>query len=254
MRVPLIVANWKMNKTNKEVSDFLAKLLANEEVISDIDVVICPSFVSLDSSKSLLAQSSVNIGAQNIYQEIEGAYTGEVSAEMITPFCSYVILGHSERRKYFKETYKEVRKKALLALDQNIKPIICVGEQLKDREKGIAEYVVRKQLEEALESFSKEVAQSLVIAYEPIWAIGTGKSDNPEESNLVCKQIRQFLIELFDDEAAKKMRILYGGSVIPENIISFIKMAEIDGALVGGASLDFEQFLKIIKLVKANYK
>ncbi len=253
-RIPLVVANWKMNKTNKEASDFLGKLLQNEEAISDIDVVVCPSFVSLDSSKSLLAQSSVKIGAQNIYQEPEGAYTGEVSAQMIAPFCDYVILGHSERRKYFGENYSQVRKKALLALDQDIKPIICVGEELKDREKVTAEYVVRKQLEEALESFSKEVAQSLVIAYEPIWAIGTGKPDNPEESNIVCKQIRQFLIELFDNEAAKKIRILYGGSATPENIVPFIKMAEIDGALVGGASLDFEQFLKIIKLVKANYK
>jgi len=253
-RIPLVVANWKMNKTNKEASDFLGKLLKNEEAISDIDVVVCPSFVSLDSSKSLLAQSSAKIGAQNIYQEPEGAYTGEVSAKMITAFCDYVILGHSERRKYFGETYSQVRKKALLALDQDIKPIICVGEELKDREKGLTEYVVRKQLEEALESFSKEVAKSLVIAYEPIWAIGTGKPDNPEESNSVCRQIRQFLSELFNDEVANKIRILYGGSITPKNIASFIKMVEIDGALIGGTSLDFNSFLEIIKLVKNNYK
>jgi triosephosphate isomerase len=253
-RISLIVANWKMNKTNKEASDFLGKLLKDEEAISDVEVVVCPSFVALDSSKSLLVQSSVKIGAQNIYQEPEGAYTGEVSAEMIAALCDYVILGHSERRKYFGETYQEVRKKALLALDQDIKPIVCVGEEIKDREKGLTEYVVRKQLEDALESFSKKVAQGLVIAYEPIWAIGTGKPDNPEESNLVCRQIRQFLSELFNDEVANKIRILYGGSVTPENIVPFIKMVEIDGALIGGTSLDFNSFLEIIKLVKNNYK
>jgi triosephosphate isomerase (TIM) len=253
-RTPLVVANWKMNKTSKEASSFLTELLANEEAISGVEVVICPSFVFLEKLKSLSAGSSIKVGAQNIFKEEKGAYTGEVSIPMVAPFCSYVILGHSERRKYFGEEYTDVRRKALLALDHGVRPIICIGENLKEREKGVTDYVVRRQLEEALESFSKEVAQSLVIAYEPIWAIGTGKADRPEDSNLACTEIRKFLAELFDSEIAQKVRILYGGSITQDNIISFIKMPEIDGALIGGTSLDIKVFLEIIKLVKANYQ
>ena len=254
MRTPLVVANWKMNKTNSEASDFFDRLTANEEAFSSIEIVICPSFVALERAKSLLNESVIKIGAQNIYKENKGPFTGEVAALMIAPFCSYVILGHSERRKYFNETYADVKQKVNLALNYNIKPIICVGEILEERGKNLAEQVVKKQLETAIGSLSKELVRNIVIAYEPIWAIGTGVSDQPEESNLICSEIRKFLIELFDNEISETIRILYGGSITTENIDSFVKMPEVDGALIGGTSLNIESFLKIIESVKSNFQ
>ena len=254
MRIPLVVANWKMNKTCDETSGFITKLKEKEGSFSGVEVVVCPSFAALEKSKSLLAASIIKIGAQNIYKKDKGAYTGEISASMIASFCSYVILGHSERRKYFHETYADINQKAILASNYGIRPIICVGENLEERDKNLTEYVVKKQLEAALSSLSKEIAKDIVVAYEPIWAIGTGVADQPEETNLVCDKIRNLLIELFDSETAEKVRILYGGSITVENISPFIKMPEIDGTLIGGTSLNLEAFIEVIKLVKANYK
>ena len=254
MKNPLVIANWKMNKTNKEASDFFNKLKENEESISDVEVVICPSFVAIRELNALKENSKIKIGAQNINKEEKGAFTGEVSVAMIDPFCDYVILGHSERRKYFNETYSNVKQKTILALNHQIKPIICVGENLEERGKDLTEYIIRKQLEIVLESLSKEIAREIVIAYEPVWAIGTGVADQPEETNLVCSQIKKFFTELFDSETAKNIRILYGGSVTVNNIASFIQMPGINGALIGGTSLEFEPFLEVVKIIKENNK
>lgn len=252
MQIPLVVGNWKMNKTNQEAYDFLSKLKENEDLLSSIDIVICPSFLALEKSRALLLDSKIHLGAQNIYKEEKGAFTGEISVLMIKPYCSYVILGHSERRKYFNETYADVKEKLRLALDYQIKPIICIGENLEERNKDLTEFVVRKQLEASLISLSKEVIKDIVIAYEPIWAIGTGIADQPEETNLVCNQIRKFLTEVYNKETADKVRILYGGSVTVENISSFTEMPGIDGFLIGGTSLNLIAFLEIIKLIKKN--
>jgi triosephosphate isomerase len=242
-----------MNKTNKEASIFIEGLSENKEAFSDIEVVICPSFVALEKLKGMIVESGILLGAQNVYQEEQGAFTGEVSCLMIEPFCSYVILGHSERRKYFNESNIDIRLKAILALNYNIKPIICVGESLEDRGNNLAAQVVKNQLEESLKSIAKEQVQNIVIAYEPVWAIGTGMSDNPEESNLICNEIRQVLSELFGKELSEQVRVLYGGSANPENVQSFIEMPDIDGFLIGGASLDLTKFLKIIEITKVNY-
>ena len=254
MRTPLVVANWKMNKTTSEAVDYLSKLKEKENLFSGVEVVICPSFVVLEKAKSLLEGSVIQLGAQNIYQEEQGAFTGEVSAAMIAPYCSYVILGHSERRKYFHETYLDVEQKIILALNHGIKPIICVGEDLEERNNNQTAEVVRTQLTQSLESLSGEQIKNIVIAYEPIWAIGTGLADQPEETNLVCHEIRQLLTELFNKETSEEVRILYGGSITQDNISSFIQMPEIDGALIGGTSLNVEAFIKIIEIVKEHYK
>lgn len=247
MRRPVIAGNWKMNKTigeSVELVNALKPLVADAEV----EIVVCPVFISLYEVAKALEGSNIGIGAQNMYFKDNGAYTGEVSPVFLKDMgIEYVILGHSERRQYFKEDDAEINKKTLAALNHGLKPILCVGETLDEREKGITFEVIRIQTEGCLAGMEGMDLQSLIIAYEPVWAIGTGKTATSEDANEVIGYIRKLLREILSDKVADQTRILYGGSVKSSNIKELMSMPEIDGALVGGASLEAIEFSKIAK-------
>lgn len=245
MRTPIIAGNWKMHKNVGESLETARKL---DELVADsaAEVVICAPFTSL-SALSALGLNKVKIGAQNMYFEDQGAYTGEISAAMLVDVgCEYVILGHSERREIFAESDELINKKVIKALESNLKPILCVGETLEERKAGETENIVVAQTTKALAGVTAEQLPKVVIAYEPIWAIGTGETSNGEDANKVIGSIRAALAKLYSQELAEEVRIQYGGSVKPENIAEFMEQAEIDGALVGGASLDAKDFVGII--------
>ena len=244
MRIPMIAGNWKMNTTVAEATALVKEMLPELEQIDNVDKVICPPFVSLAAVKELLKGSPVKLGAQNLYFEEKGAYTGEVSPLMLAELCQLVIIGHSERRQYFKETVELVDKKVQAALKVGLKPILCIGETLKENESGQTEAVLTRQL--GLTS-SQAYSAGLVLAYEPIWAIGTGKAASGEQANQTIGFIRQHVSKQHGQEIAQAVRILYGGSVTADNIAEFIKQPEIDGALVGGASLKASQFSSIVE-------
>ncbi|HBN96722.1 MAG TPA: triose-phosphate isomerase [Firmicutes bacterium] len=246
MRTPIIAGNWKMHKNVGEAIELARKL--DELVLeSSVEVVICAPFTCL-SSLNALGLSKVKIGAQNMYFADQGAYTGEVSAAMLEDVgCEYVILGHSERREIFKEDDELINKKVLKALEVGLRPILCVGETLAQRKAGETENIVVAQTTKGLAGVNPEQIDQVVIAYEPIWAIGTGETSNGNDANQVIGSIRQTLSKLFGPELAQKVRIQYGGSVKPGNITEFMDQPEIDGALVGGASLNVEDFVGIIK-------
>lgn len=249
MRKPIIAANWKMHKTNGEVRDFVHQaggLLARE----DMDVVLCAPFTALAALKEALGSQDrpVAIGAQNMHYEDAGAFTGEISPLMLKDLgVEYVILGHSERRTYFHEDDGLIRKKVAAAFRHGLVPILCVGESLEEREAGQTREVVKRQTVAALEGLSAEEAGKAVIAYEPVWAIGTGKTASPEDANEVIAFIRSVVAGLIGQEAAGKVRIQYGGSVKPENIADFMAQPDIDGALVGGASLNPDSFVQLVE-------
>ncbi len=245
MRVPLIAGNWKMNTTIAEASALVREMKDRLDIIGGVDKVICPPFISLASVKELLQGSSIKLGAQNMHFAEKGAYTGEISPSMLSGICQFVILGHSERRQYFSETDAVVNKKVYAALKAGLTPILCVGENLEDMEARKTEEVVTRQVKGGLKDI--ESLQELVIAYEPIWAIGTGKAATAEEANVTITIIRNKLSQLYGDGTALETRILYGGSVTAANISAFIKEPEIDGALVGGASLKADEFLSIVE-------
>lgn len=245
MRTPLIAGNWKMNTTLAEASALVEEIKERLDIIEGVEKVLCPPFVSLASIKKLLHGSSIKLGAQNIYFEEKGAYTGEVSPLMLSGICEFVILGHSERRQYFGETDEVVNKKVHAALKAGLTPILCLGEKLEEMEARKTEEVVTRQVNGALKGIQSP--QRLVIAYEPIWAIGTGKAATAEEANITIAIIRKTLSQLYGDGIALETRILYGGSVTADNIFEFVIQPEIDGALVGGASLKAEEFLSIVK-------
>ncbi len=248
IRKKLIAGNWKMNKTSSEATDLVADIVTEVGRSTDVDVVVCPPFTSLESVGKALDGSSVKLGAQNMHPERSGAYTGEVSAEMLRAlFASYVILGHSERRSYFGEVDAFVNAKTLAALKAELKPIVCVGETLAEREAGSTLAVVKTQLEGALEGVSKELATNVVIAYEPVWAIGTGKVATTEQAQEVHAFIRNLLTKLFTASVAGKMRILYGGSMKPANAPELLAQPDIDGGLIGGASLEARSFVDLVK-------
>lgn len=247
-----VVANWKMNKNVSKSIEFLNIFLPKIKDIKNTEIVICPSFVSLPKMSEILTDESAILGAQNINQETEGSFTGEVCAKMIKDFANYVILGHSDRRKYFGETDEMIKEKILKASEYDIMPILCIGEDLSEREKNLTEYKIRLQLEKCLESISAELIKKMVIAYEPIWAIGTGVSDSPEKANQAILFIRKFLQEIYDKEVAQSVRILYGGSINPENVQSFIRVSGIDGFLIGKSSLDPDTFYQIINIIDGN--
>ncbi|NIN01899.1 MAG: triose-phosphate isomerase [candidate division Zixibacteria bacterium] len=248
MRTPIIAGNWKMYKTDQEAFRLASDLKIKLEDVAGVTVVICPPLTSLSSAKKALENSSILLGAQNMHWEEKGAYTGEVSpAMLLTAGCKYVIIGHSERRTYFHETNGSVNLKVKAALKFNLCPIICLGETLQQREANKTEEIVEVQVEGAFKGLSAQEAEKTVIAYEPIWAIGTGKTATPEQANEVHLFIRQILASEFGKECAGKINILYGGSVKPENSKELLDMPEIDGALVGGASLDTESFEKIVR-------
>ena len=246
MRKPIIAGNWKMNKTPKETAELinqLKPLVAQAEC----EVVVCPPAVCLAAAAEALKGSNIKLGAQNVHWARSGAFTGEISADMLKALdVEYVILGHSERRQYFGETDEGVNKRALFALSNGLIPIICVGESLEKREKGVTAEVVSSQVREALKGFTAENAADTVIAYEPIWAIGTVKTATSEQANEVIMQIRGVVRELFGEETAEKTRIQYGGSMNPKNASELMGMSDIDGGLIGGASLKAEDFAAVV--------
>ncbi|MBI2548658.1 triose-phosphate isomerase [Candidatus Woesearchaeota archaeon] len=249
---PLFVANWKMNKTHEEAAAFCKDLVAVVGQTADRDIVICPSFTALASCNTILGNvgSTVALGAQHMHYKDAGAYTGEISPLMLQALgCTYVILGHSERREFFGETNDAVRKKVLAALNHGLIPIVCIGETLQEREQRYTKAKVSMQLKEILASLEHEELDRLVVAYEPIWAIGTGKTATPEQAQEVHAYIRQLLKEHFDPTLGKAIKILYGGSVKPENAKVLLDQKDIDGFLIGGASLDLESFKAILKVL-----
>ncbi|MDP2931675.1 MAG: triose-phosphate isomerase [Chloroflexota bacterium] len=245
MRMPMIAGNWKMNTTVGEAVELVKAMRNSLEQIDSVENVLCPPFVSLTTVKELIKGSSIKLGAQNVYFAEKGAYTGEVSPLMLAGLCEYVIIGHSERRQYFHETGEVVNKKIAAALKVGLKPILCVGERLEENEAGRTEAVVTEQLRSSLAGISS--ADALVIAYEPVWAIGTGRAATGEQANRTIGLIRRNLAHLYGQEFAGKTRILYGGSVTAANTAEFMGQPEIDGALVGGASLKAAEFLGIVK-------
>ncbi|MDD2352121.1 MAG: triose-phosphate isomerase [Candidatus Caldatribacteriota bacterium] len=248
MRKPLIAGNWKMNKTITESISLVKELVDFVKEYQKTEIVICPPFTSLWVTREIIQDTNILLGAQNMYFQNEGAYTGEISANMLKNIgCDYVILGHSERREYFNESSQEVARKVGKALSSGIKPIICVGEKLEERESGTAKDIVREQVEAIFEILKPEDAEKVVFAYEPIWAIGTGKSATSQDANDMIKYIRCIWKQRYDENTAEKIRILYGGSVKPENTKELMVESDIDGALVGGASLKALSFSEIVK-------
>ncbi len=244
--------HWKMNKTSADASTLVQEIVAEVGRVTDVDILVCPPFTSLESAGKLLEGSNVKLGAQNMHHEASGAYTGEISASMLrSTFATYVILGHSERRTYFAENDKFINQKVLAALKNQLKPVLCVGETLAERESGATLKVVQTQLEGALEGVSKEQSTSVVVAYEPVWAIGTGKVATTEQAQEVHAFIRSLLVKLFGDAIAQKVRILYGGSMKPSNAPELLAQKDIDGGLIGGASLESRSFVELVKAAAA---
>ncbi|MDQ7822995.1 MAG: triose-phosphate isomerase [Candidatus Eremiobacteraeota bacterium] len=248
MRTPLLAGNWKLHKTVREAKELVEELHRAIGKLYEREVVVCPPFTALQAVSSILDGKTIKLGAQDLFWEEKGAYTGEVAPLMLKDVgCTYVIIGHSERRKYFSETDEWVNRKAKAALEAGLIPIICVGESLAQREEGKTVDVVTTQVQAALKDLTASQVERVVIAYEPIWAIGTGKNDSPVEAQKTVSTIRNVMAAQAGDESAGKVRILYGGSVKPDNIDSFMKERDIDGALVGGASLTCESFSRIVK-------
>ena len=248
MRTPFVAGNWKMNKTAAEARELVSvmgKELAN---VKNVDVVLCPPFISILAVANLLGGTNIGLGAQNLHWEEKGAFTGEVSPGMVKEFCGYVILGHSERRSYFGETDATVNKKVHAAIKAGLTPIVCVGETLEENKAGKTATIVMGQTKEGLKGLSAEDAAKVVVAYEPVWAIGTGLAATADDAQNVHKNVvRKALAEQFGDAVAQKIRILYGGSVNAANAAEYFGREDIDGALVGGASLKSEDFLAIVK-------
>ena len=247
IRIPLIAGNWKMYKTTAEAKAF-AEEFSKLYKDTDVRAAICAPFTQLVALKEAFAGTNVKLGAQNVHFEDEGAFTGEISVEMLKEIgVDYCIIGHSERREYFAETDETVNLKLKkLFSSSEIIPILCVGENLSEREAGNAFDVVEGQLKANLEGIDKADVSKLVIAYEPIWAIGTGKTATPEQAGEMCAHIRNIVEKLYDEDTCDSVIIQYGGSVKPENASEIMNMDEIDGALVGGASLDASKFIKIV--------
>jgi triosephosphate isomerase len=245
MRTPIIAGNWKMNTTVSEAMELVKAMKEKLHQIAGVEKVLCPPFISLTAVKELIKGTSIKLGAQNMYFERSGAYTGEVSPAMLTGLCEFVILGHSERRGYFGETDQLVNKKVKAALAVGLTPIVCVGESLEQNNAGETVGVITRQVKAAFEGIASP--RVTVIAYEPIWAIGTGKSASGEQANAVIKLIRSTVAQIYGDSVAQAMRIQYGGSANNANIAEFIRQPEIDGALVGGASLKAADFLGIVE-------
>ncbi len=246
MRRPLIAGNWKMNKTVSEAVKLVEDLMPLVKGAA-AEVVVCPTFVCLNDVVKTVHGSNIGVGAQNMYYKESGAYTGEISPVFLKDMkVEYVILGHSERRQYFNETDTEINKKVIAALDHKLKPILCVGETLEERERGTTFDVIAAQVKGCVEGLKGRDLEDLIIAYEPVWAIGTGKTATSQDANEVIGFIRKQLGELLGSDVAEATRILYGGSVKSSNTKELMGMPEIDGALVGGASLDATEFSKIV--------
>jgi triosephosphate isomerase len=251
-RKKLIAGNWKMNKTAADAAALVKDIAFNVGQRSDVDVLVCPPFTALESAATALEGSVLKLGAQNMHPEASGAFTGEISAGMLRSlFVTHVILGHSERRELFGETDAFINLKLLAALKNQLRPIFCVGESLAQREAGATLKVIQAQLEAGLEGVGKDLAPSIVVAYEPIWAIGTGKTATSDQAQEVHAFIRGLLAKLFGEPTAQRMRILYGGSMKPANAAELLNQKDIDGGLIGGASLESRSFLDLIKAAAA---
>lgn len=249
MRIPLIAANWKMNKTTDEAISFAEDILIDMENLDGVEVLICPPFTSLSVLNQLFSASKVKLGAQNIYFEKRGAFTGEISGEMINEFCSYVLVGHSERRHIFGEDNETINKKLKTALEAGLSVVLCIGETLEERKAKKTIEVVEEQLKKGLDGVTAEDMKKIVLAYEPVWAIGTGITATPEQAEGAHAYIRDIIKKMYEIGVAQDIRILYGGSVKPENVKTLMDQYDIDGVLVGGASLDPKSFIQLV-----NYK
>jgi len=248
MRIPFVAGNWKMNKTVEEARSLVFEMSLSLREIEGVEKVLCPPFPALLAVAALLEGIDIGLGAQNMHWEGIGAFTGEVSPGMVAEFCKYVILGHSERRTFFGETDETVNRKVRAAQAYDLIPIVCVGETLSENQAGQTAKVVRYQLCESLKNLDKGLASRIVIAYEPVWAIGTGLASTGENANsVVVEIIRPALADLFGEENSQAIRVLYGGSVTSTNAAEFFNQPDIDGALVGGASLKTEEFVAIAR-------
>ncbi len=247
-RKPIVAGNWKMNKTVAEAIDLANAIKRDLADCKDVDVVLCPPFTALKAVGDVVTGTHIDLGAQNMHWEKSGAYTGEVSAAMLRElFCHYVILGHSERRQYFGETDEIVNKKTKAALASNLKPIVCIGETLQERESGRTEAVITTQTRASLAGLSPRELVECIVAYEPVWAIGTGKTASPQQAQDVHALIRRLLKEIADDAVAQSVRIQYGGSMKPANARELMSQPDIDGGLIGGAALEARSFIEIVQ-------
>jgi len=248
MRTPIVAGNWKMNKTVEEARSLVFDMSRKLREIEGVEKVLCPPFPALLAVSALLQGTDIGLGAQNLHWEEKGAFTGEVAPNMIAEFCQYVIIGHSERRAYFGETDETVNRKLRAAIRHNLTPIICVGETEDEYESGQTGEVVRRQISQGLADVDPAKAAEIIVAYEPVWAIGTGKASSAENANAVlAEHIRPALTDLFGGDTAQAIRIQYGGSVKGSNAAEFFNQPEIDGALVGGASLKTDDFVAIVQ-------
>jgi len=255
MRTPIIAGNWKMHKTIAEAVLLARQVREAVAEIEGVETVLCPPFTALNAVEDVITDSKVGLGAQNMHFEDQGAFTGEVSPLMLKGWCDYVILGHSERRQFFGETNEGVNKKVKAALAHHISPIVCVGENLQQNEAGETEAFVGEQVKAAFAGLSAVDALRVVVAYEPIWAIGTGRTAQPEDANsIISGAIRGVLAGIYGDDTAQQIRIQYGGSVKPGNVEAIMAQPDIDGALVGGASLDVENFVALVKGALVKYR
>ncbi|MFW5942559.1 MAG: triose-phosphate isomerase [Chloroflexota bacterium] len=254
MRTPIIAGNWKMYKTVEEAVAFVRSIGEGLDATKGVDAVVCPPSIAIPAVRQALEGTRVGVGAQNMHYEDSGAFTGELSPGMIAPFCDYVILGHSERRAFFGETDEGVNRKVKAALAHGLTPIVCVGESLEQNEAGETTEFVSGQVTAALDGLDAAQVASLIVAYEPIWAIGTGKAASPEDANrIISESVRSTIARLYGDETAEQVRVQYGGSTKPENIESFMSQPDIDGALVGGASLK-PGFVDMVQKTAALYE
>lgn len=246
-RRPLIAGNWKMYKTGKEAVDFVNTLKNAVTAVSDVDIMIAPPFTAITQLADITNNTNIALGAQNIYWEQEGAYTGEISAPMLkSAGCQYAIIGHSERRQYFGETDQDINRKIDAVAKASLIPVFCIGETESQRDSGETFSILDKQIKNGLEGLVSESLKSLVVAYEPVWAIGTGKTATKEQAQEVHAYVRNWFAEQFNPEFAQGLRIIYGGSVKPSNVKDLMAMEDIDGALVGGASLDPDSFSQLV--------
>ncbi len=244
----IIAGNWKMNKNIGESIELASSIKRSLYDVEEVEIVVCPPFTSLSDVNEITMETNIKLGAQDCYWEKEGAFTGEISAPMLKSIgCEYCIIGHSERRQFFGETNETVNKKLKVLLKEGIKPIVCVGEKLEERKSGKTFDVVKDHVMNSLAGISKEEMLRTVVAYEPVWAIGTGVNATKEQAQEVHKYIRTLLVQMHGEEVARSVRIQYGGSVKPENIKELISQEDVDGALVGGASLKADSFVQLVK-------
>jgi triosephosphate isomerase len=247
MRKPIVAGNWKMHKTVVEAEELVNLLKTDIEKVLSVESVFCVPFTTLPKVSSMLFGSRIGVGVQNIHWEMQGAFTGEISPIMVKEFAKYAIIGHSERRAYFGETDEFVNKRVIAALENEIVPIVCVGETLEENKQGITSKVIERQISVGLKNISPDIGEKVVVAYEPVWAIGTGLACDPGEANdIILDSIRKPLANIFGEETSLKIRIQYGGSVNGSNANEYFSQSEIDGALVGGASLK-PDFIEIVK-------